>query len=522
MKKLFLSVVLAFGLLAGMTSAQTLTYARSGLPVTLDSADSTDGNSLTVSYQITEPLLLFELGSTEVKPGLATEWSANEDSSVWTFKLREGVTFQDGTEFNAEAVKFNLDRWNDPENEYRFADEGKTYTAWGWVFGGPKGEGVLDSVEVIDDTTVQLNLTQPVGLLPNMIASSYFGLDSPTAVMEAGADYGTPSVGVVGTGPFKFEEWLEGERVVLSAYDNYWGGEVGFDQLVFRGIEDPTARLAELQAGTVDIAVDLGPDDLSVIESDPNLVRVPGPSLNVGYIAMNQTNEPLGDVRVRQAIAHAVDWQAIVDAFYGGLGIRATEFIPDAFDWARAGVEGYAYDPELARSLLAEAGFPDGFDTELWYMPVSRPYFPTPEPIASTVATYLADVGINAELMTEDWGIYLDDYQTGKFPMYMLGWSPDYGDPDNYLYTFFGPSAINDLGWDDPEVRDLLNEARQVTGNEARGDLYAQVTQAVYDDVASIPVAHNSVLYAARQRVQNWTPSPLGSTEQLYIINLEE
>ena len=523
MKKLLLAV-LALSLF-GLTSAQTLTYARSGLPVTLDSSDSTDGNSLTVSYQIVENLVQYELGSTELAPGLATEWSANEDSTQWTFNLREGVAFHDGTPFNAEAVKFNLDRWNDPASEYHFADGGKTYTAWGWVFGGPVGEGVLESVEVVDEYTVQLNMTGPVGLVPSMVAASYFGLDSPTAVMEAGAAYGTPGVGAVGTGPFTFAEWVEGERVTLEANADYWNGAPGIATLIFRGISDPTARLAELQAGSVDIAVDLGPDDLSVVEDDPNLVRVPGPSLNIGYLALHQANTPLEDVRVRQAIAHAIDWEAIVDAFYGELGEVATQHIPRAFDWARAGddsVAGYEYDPERAQELLAEAGFADGFESELWYMPVSRPYFPNPEPIAAAMATYLADIGINVELATEDWGVYLDNYDTGKYPMYMLGWSPDYGDPDNYLYTFFGPSALDSLGWDDPAVIDLLNQAREVTGQDARGDLYSQVNQAVYDQVAQLPVAHNSVLYAANTRVQNWTPSPLGSTEQLFLITVEE
>lgn len=521
MKKAFLVVLLAVGFMLGLANAQTLTYARSGLPVTLDSADSTDGNSLTVSYQIVENLVQYQLGSTELAPGLATDWSANEDSTEWTFNLREGVTFHDGTPFNAEAVKFNLDRWNDPSSEYHFGDEGKTYTAWSWVFGGPVGEGVLESVEVVDDLTVKLNMTGPVGLVPSMVAASYFGIDSPTAVMAAGAAYGTPGVGAVGTGPFMFGEWLEGERVVLNANKDYWAGTPGVETLVFRGIADPTARLAELQAGAVDIAVDLGPDDLSVVEGDDNLVRVPGPSLNIGYLALHQGNTPLEDVRVRQAIAHAIDWAAIVDAFYGPLGEVATQHIPRAFDWARASdeaVPGFAYDPEMAKALLAEAGYPDGFESELWYMPVSRPYFPNPEPIAAAMATYLADIGINVALQTEDWGVYLDNYDTGKYPMYMLGWSPDYGDPDNYLYTFFGPSAATSLGWDDAAVLDMLNEAREVTGLEARGALYSDVNKAVYDQAVSLPVAHNSVLYAATTAVQNWTPSPLGSTEQLYLI----
>lgn len=522
MKKLALVLMLSAAFMLGLVNAQTLTYARSRLPITLDSSDAQDGNSLTVTYQIVENLVQYELGSTALKPGLATEWSANEDSTVWTFKLREGVTFHDGTPFNAEAVKFNLDRWNDPSHPHHYADEGKTYTPWSWVFGGPVGEGILDVVEIVDDMTVALHMTGPTGLVPSMVAASYFGLDSPTAVMEAGADYGTPSVGAVGTGPFMFSEWLEGERVVLTANQDYWAGTPGVAELVFRGIEDPTARLAELQAGSVDIAVDLNPDDLSVVEGDDSLVRVPGPSLNIGYLAMHQANTPLDDLRVRQAIAHAIDWEELVAAFYGELGLRATEHIPPAFDWARGGVPAYEYNVEEAQRLLAEAGYPDGFDTELWYMPVSRPYFPAPEPIAAAMASYLAEVGINASLQTEDWGVYLDNYDTGKYPMYMLGWSPDYGDPDNYLYTFFGPSAADSLGWPSEEALGYLDGAREATDQAVRGDLYNQLNNLVFNDIPSIPVAHNSVLYAATTAVENWTPSPLGSTEQLFLITKAE
>ncbi len=522
MKKLIVIAVLSAAFMLGLVNAQTLTYARSRLPLTLDSADAQDGNSLTVTYQIVENLVQYELGDTALKPGLATSWSANEDSTVWTFVLREGISFHDGTAFNAEAVKFNFDRWNDPSSEYHFADEGKTYSPWSWVFGGPVGEGILEMVEIVDDMTVAFHMTGPTGLVPSMVAASYFGLDSPTAVMAAGSDYGTPGVGAVGTGPFIFTEWLEGERVALAANADYWGGTPGVAELVFRGIEDPTARLAELQAGSVDIAVDLNPDDLSVVEGDDSLVRVPGPSLNVGYLAMHQSNTPLDDIRVRQAIAHAIDWEAIVDAFYGELGLRATEHIPPAFAWARAGVPGYEYNVEEAQRLLAEAGYPDGFETELWYMPVSRPYFPAPEPIAAAMASYLAEVGINASLQTEDWGIYLDNYNTGKYPMYMLGWSPDYGDPDNYLYTFFGPSAVDALGWDSPEAVTVLDKARELTGLDARGALYNALNTIVYDAIPQIPVAHNSVLYAATTSVGNWTPSPLGSTEQLFLITKSE
>lgn len=272
----------------GLGSAQTLVFGGSGLPVSLNAA--TDGNSLTVAYQILENLVFVEPGGTELIPGLATEWSSNEDGTVWTFTLREGVTFQDGTPFNAEAVKFNLDRWNDPEFEYGFRDEGVQYEAWGDIFGGFKGDqdAVLKEARVVDEYTIELSLNNPMGFLPAALSSSYFGLHSPAAVQEGGADYGTPAVGAVGTGPFSFVEWVDGSQVTLERYADYWGETAGVERLVFRGIEDPTARLAELQAGSIDIAVSLSPDDAETVAGDSSLEVVNAEeNLNIGYIGLS-------------------------------------------------------------------------------------------------------------------------------------------------------------------------------------------------------------------------------------------
>lgn len=518
------TLALAALLVIGLASAQTLVYGLSGFPSSLDSVDSQDGNSLVVSGQITETLVGFEEGSTELAPKLATSWESNEDGSVWTFELREGVTFHDGTAFDAEAVKFNFDRWNLVDHEYSHRDEGKTFVPWGWVFGGPRDEGgILDEVVVVDEHTVEFHMSQPTPFLPTLVAAIYFQLDSPTAVMEAGADYGTPGVGSVGTGPFVFEEWNEGELVRVSRYEDYWDGPAQVEEVVFRGITEPTARLAELQAGAIDIAVLLSSDDLAAVEGDANLeTAIAEAELNVGYLAMHQANEPFDDVRVRQAVAHAIDREEIVEAFYEGLGVVADDHMPPSL-FGHGEPWPYDYDPERARELLAEAGYEGGFSTELWYMPVSRPYYPAPQPIAETMASYLADVGIEAELMTEDWTTYLADYSTGAFPMYMLGWNADYADPDNFLMTFFGPSAVDALGWDSQETRDLLEQARQTADQDERADLYAQINNNVAEEVASIPMAHNRTLNAVRSNIDGWVMSPLGySSVSLHGVTKSE
>lgn len=521
MKKLMLLLAALF---LGMSHAQTIVFGQSGLPVSLSAA--TDGNSLIVHYNILENLVGTKPGTAELEPGLAAEWSANEDSTIWTFKLQEGVSFQDGTPLNAEAVKFNIDRWNDPDFEYGFRDQGAVYEAWGYVFGGFKGDdaAMLKEAKVVDDSTIELHLTRPMSFLPAALSATYFGIHSPEAIKKGGADYGTPAVGAVGTGPFKFVSWTDGQDVTLERNDDYWGEPAKIEKLVFRGIEDPTARLAELQAGTIDIAIDLSPDDRETIEGNSDLqVATSDVNLNVGYLAMHQANKPFDNPLVREAVAHAVDWSEIVAAFFGDDAQVASQFIPPGLFGRDENLKPYTYDPELAKQLLSEAGVADGFKTELWYMPVSRPYFPSPEPVASAIASYLADVGIEAELKTQDWGTYLDNYQTGMFPMYMLGWSADYADPDNFDYTFFnGTQQMDYLGWDNPEIADLLIKAREEPDEAARTELYKQINNIIYEAVPSIPVAHNPVLNATRVGIEGFDPSPLGSQVNFAFVTKSE
>ena len=521
MKRLMLVFLLAFSF--GLGHAQTLVYGQSGLPVTLDTGQ--DGNSLTVAYQILEPLVAFLPGSAEITEGLATSWEPNEDSTAWTFTLREGVTFQDGTPFDAEAVKFNFERWNNRDNEFAFADEGKDFTSWTYIFSNYFGEDgyLLESVEVIDETTVQFNLTSSVGFFPAMVASSYFGMHSPTAVQEGGFEYGTPTVGVVGTGPFTFGEWIDGDRITVTRNEEYWGEAAGVESVVFRGIEESATRLAELEAGTLDIVVNLSPEDLDTVEGNTDLqTAIAEADLRIGYVGMHQSNPPFDIPEVRQAVSHAIDYEAIVDAFYGELGATAGEFVPPGL-LGRAGFDAYEYDPELARELLAEAGFPDGFDTEFWYMPVSRPYYPVPQDIAEAVASQLSEVGINAELLTEEWGIYLDDYAQGKFPMYMLGWSADYADPNNFIFTFFGPDQIeNAFGWNSPETVELLEQARAAGSEEERQGFYEQAATNIYEAVPAIPMVYPRTLNATRTAIEGFAPSPLGSVVSFAPITKTE
>ncbi|MBF2077702.1 MAG: ABC transporter substrate-binding protein, partial [Synechococcales cyanobacterium T60_A2020_003] len=224
-------------------------------------------------------------------------------------------------------------------------------------------------------------------------------------------------------------------------------------------------------------------------------------------------NRPAG-IEVRRAIAHAINKEEIVKAFWSGLGETDPHFTPPSIkEFQATGLEDYAYDPEKAKQLLAAAGYPDGFPLELWYMPVSRPYFPNPKPIAEAFAAELSEIGVTVTLQTKDWGAYLDDRNTPPgFQSFMLGWTGDYGDPDNFLYAHFGPGATSDLGdWKNEKVFELLDQARAEGDMEVRKQLYAEVDRLVFEEAVRLPIIHSQPLLAKRTNIQGWTPSPLGS-----------
>lgn len=481
----------------------TLIVGRGGDSVSLDAGTATDGESARVLGEIVEPLIRLEGTSTKPIPWLAESWET-EDSQTWTFRLRQGVNFHDGTPFNAEAVKFNMDRWRDDTNEFRL---GRTFEYYGYEFGEALS---IDEVNVIDDYTVEVVLSHPSSVLLNKLSLAFaFGMNSPTAIQEQGDTYGTPAGTSVGTGPFKFVEWVPDDRITVERNDEWWGPRPNLASIIWRSIPDNSARFAELQAGTIHQA-DLAQTDLELAAADANLQLYVQPSLSTGYIAFQQCIEPFDKLEVRQAIAHAVNWAALIPAFYGEYGELAGSFQPPAILGSNPDIQPWEYNPDLAKELLAQAGLPDGFETEFWYIPVVRGYFPDSKAIGEAIAADLAKVGINVTLQTEDWGAYLEDRLQGKFPMWMLGWGSDNGDPDNFIGYHFaqvpgGEPRVEDCYVND-ELGQLLIDGSTVADTAERETIYKQAEQIVHDDVARIPVVWATTPVVFRSDVKGYTP----------------
>ncbi len=290
MKKIAIIMEIMVFALSGVLLAEeakyggTLIYGRGSDSVGLDPILETDGESYKVAQQIFDTLVEYIPGTTEVRPALATSWSVNDEGTVWTFKLRKGVKFHDGTEFNSEAVKFNFDRWRLVDHPYH--KEGK-FLYYGDMFNGTPG--VIADVIAIDDYTVQFVLSQKFATFLSNIAMNPFSISSPTAVEKWGDDYFTHPVG---TGSFKFVEWVKGDRITVEANENYWGGKPYLDKIVFRSIPDNGARFMELQAGSVHMIDGVNPNDVRILEKTKGLKLVLRPSMNVGYFSMNQRFEP--------------------------------------------------------------------------------------------------------------------------------------------------------------------------------------------------------------------------------------
>lgn len=496
---------------ASEETPQVLVFGRGGDSVSLDPAIVTDGESYKVTENIFETLLSFGDEDTTINPGLAKEWTVSEDGLTYTFELQEGVKFHDGTDFNAEAVVFNFERWKNGE-----AGEFPYYESMFTV----GGEDVIASVEASGDYTVVFTLTRAQAPFLKNIAMSPFAIASPTAVEAAGDTFGDDPVG---TGPFKFVEWKRNDSITLAKNEEYWQeGLPKLDQLIIKVYPDNSARLNALVKGEIDLADGINPSDAESITSNADLQLIERPSMNVGYLGLTSTRKPFDNVLVRQAVNYAIDKKAIVDAFYQGYADVAVNPMPSSISGYNEEITGYEYDPEKAKALLAEAGY-NGDEIELWAMPVARPYMPDGQKIAEAIQGYLEAVGIPSKITTYEWATYLEKATNGEADAFLLGWTGDNGDADNFLYTLLGSANIGSNNYSyykNEEVDTLLTQAQTETDEEKRNELYKQAQAIIFEEAPWAPIAHSTPLLAGKANVKGYLPHPTGS-ESLQNVYFE-
>jgi len=545
----YLSLAMIILIVAAPAAAQegnTFTFGEFGNPVSLDTAVVTDGISFRTAEQGCETLLAFDGSTTNPVPALAKSWTTSDDGKTWTFELVDNAKFTDGTPFNAEAVKWNFDRWRFTDNPEHRDEEGQVFEYYEAMFNGFDDASMITNVEATGEYEVTFTLDAPNGSLLNTLAMPMFSIHSPAAVEANGINYGTPAVGFVCTGPFKFGEWISDDHVTLTRNEDYWGDFPGnVDTIVFRIIPDNAARFAALQAGQIDAFEQPNVEDLPAIENSDSMYIMMRPPLNVFYLAFSYRVKELRDQKVRQAIAMSIDRQAIVDAFYPPGAVPAATMLPPSLWGFNSDIPAFEYDPEGAKALLAEAGFPDGLsevnvlgvdannhvtdevtDTiplRLYYMPVTRPYNPDGQGIAEAMASQMAEAGINVELTSAgDWSTYLDQRRNGQLVgLYQLGWTGDNGDPDNFLGYFYLNNPVPQEGYyENAEVGNLLRQARGSSAQADREPIYKQVEQIQHDEVARLYIAHTGVPLAFSKRVSGYVPNPVG-TELFKFVSVQ-
>jgi ABC-type transport system substrate-binding protein len=492
--------------------AITITYKDD--VATLDPAIGYDWQNWSMIKSIFDGLMDYVPGTTELRPGLAESYEISDDGLTYTFKLRDGVTFHNGREMTAKDVKYSLDRVTDPETQspgagFFGAIEGYDAAASG------EAEG-LSGVKVIDDRTVEITLTRPDATFLHVMALNFASVVPQEAVEAAGGDFGKEPVG---TGAFKLGEWTIGQRLVFEKFEDHWREGVPYlDQITFEVGQEPIVALLRLQNGEVDVPGDgIPPAKFVEVMNDPAQAErvVEGGQLHTGYITMNTQMPPFDDVKVRQAVNMAINKDRIIQII-NGRAVPANQPLPPSMPGYTENYEGYQYDIEAAKALLAEAGHPDGFETELFVMNTD----PNPR-IAQAIQQDLKQIGIDASIQSlAQANVIAAGGEKEQAPMIWSGgmaWIADFPDPSNFYGPILGCAGAVPGGWNwswycNEELDAMAAEADAMADPaqaEERLGKWSDVYMKVMEDAPWVPVFNEQRYTMKSER--------MGGDDALYV-----
>lgn len=507
-------------MLAGAVAAEakTLVYCTEADPGVISPAIVTSTTGVNASQPMFDTLVDFKPGGGDIIPALAESWTVSSDGREYVFHLRRGVKFHANAaftptrDFDADDVLFSFERqWRDGNPYHHTPGASFSY------FDDMDMAGLLTSIDRIDDHTVRFRLAHAEAPFLADLAMA-FAMIGSKEYADAMLRAGTPErfdAEPVGTGPFSFQSYRKDVAVRYRAFADYWNGRPKLDELVFLVTPNASMRSSKLESGDCQVASFPNPVDAARIEADPNLQLVRQAGLNIGYLALNVGKAPLGDVRIRRAIASAVDRETIVRTVYGRAGTVAKNPIPPSLWSYNDSIQAYPYDPDAAQRLMAEAGYPDGFETELWYIPINRPYSGDSKRVAEMIADDLARIGIKVRLTSAPWADYRKALMAGQAPLALYGWVSDNGDPDNFLDLLLGchdgePLANNVAKWCDPEYDRLIQTAKLTSDRGERARLYGQAQVIFHRQLPWLPIAHALVMSGVRKDVRGFTLDPFG------------
>jgi peptide/nickel transport system substrate-binding protein len=523
-----LCVLIAASTAGGASKAGTLVFGGVGEPTYLDPSLVSDGVSFMVTEQIFEGLVKLKPGTTKIVPSLATKWEL-KGGKTWTFWLRKGVKFHDGTPWNAAAACYNFNRWYNWTGAFQDPSATFYYQA---TYGGFKHNEVANlspplfrSCTTVGKYKIIVRLTRPSGVFfPSLVIQS-FSMQSPTALKKYGADQATLSGGTfkptgtyafqhpTGTGPFKFSSWTIGQKVELVRNTKYWGKKAKLDKLVIRPISDNEARFSALKTGEIN-AFDLAPpQDIDALRADSRLKAIKRPPFNVAYVTMHQgAGSPMNDLKVRQAVAYGLDRASVIRQFYYGTGRVANEFQPPSlFGWTDK-VKKYPYNPTKAKQLLNSSSCKVPCKISFWYpTAVTRPYMPDPVRNFQAFSASLEKSGFQVEAHSAPWRpTYVPKVNEGSAgDLNLIGWTGDYGDPDNFLGTFFR-NFNPQFGFHNAAIEGILNRALNEPNFAKRVKLYQRANVMIMNFLPGVPYAHATPALGAEKRVTKLIATPVG------------
>ncbi|MFH1742734.1 MAG: ABC transporter substrate-binding protein [bacterium] len=460
------------------TQQDSLVYGRGGDSVSLDPGMLEDGESFKVAAQIFEGLVRFKDDSLEVEPWLAERYEVAEDGITWTFYLREGVLFHDGTPFDAESVVTSFMRMIDPNHPHHRA--GRMPYADYCV------TPFVKEVTAIDTHTVQILLHRPYGPFLKTLTMFCFYIVSPQALERFGEDF---AFNPVGTGPYKFVSWERNASIELRRNENYWGPPAKTERVFFRSIPAGQVRLFSLERGEINIMDGIEPPDMPLLKGNKELVLHRQPGQNVGFAVLNTSRPPFDNKLVRQALNYAVDKKNLCEHLFDGLAIPAKGVLPPGIPGYDPLLPGYEFDPEKSTALFAQAGYPHGFEIEICTYSIPRPYNPMGTRLAEILQENLARVGVRATIKQMEWAAHLEAVRNHEFTLALIGWMGDNGDPDNFMYTRLGDPNNPGLFHND-RFSQLLAQAQETYDEAQRIEMYQEAERIVVEECPWIFLNH--------------------------------
>lgn len=507
--------------------AKTFVYCSEAAPKIFNPQLATDGATFNSTRPMYNRLVEFEHGGTKVIPSLAEKWTISKDGKVYTFKLRTDVKFhttpyfKPTRNFNADDVVFTFNRMLKNDHPYNKVSGG-TYE----YFFSMDMQKLIASVNKKSPTEVEFVLTKPEAPFIANMAMDFASILSE----EYGASLlkkNTPEkidIEPIGTGPFVFKNYVKDNTIRYTANPDYFHGKAKIDDLVFSITTDPSVRFQKLRAKECQLVVEPSPADLPAMRKVSHIAIMDRPGLNIGYLSFNVQKKPFDNVKVRQALSMALNRESYINAIYLGNATVAKNPIPPT-QWSyNNAVKDYVYNPTKAKELLKEAGYPNGFESELWILPVSRPYNPNGKKMGELMQSDLAKIGVKIKLMTYKWATYLEKAKNGEHQMMQIGWTGDNGDPDNFLNTLLGCAAVKDGSnyskWCYQPYEKLIQLAKVTSDVPRRTKLYEEAQTIFKDQAPWVTLAHATVFRALDKSVTGYKISPFG-IDSFYELDLK-